>query len=307
MEVIKLNGKKIDDNVVAAIGFFDGVHLAHQVLINKAIEIGKKDKLKTAVITFDIHPKTVLFGLDYYYITPLEKKLEKIKTFDIDYVYLIEFDKEKAQLTPEVFIDYYIQNLHTLVCGFDFKFGVRGSGNVKTLKTKAPFRTVVVHEQTYEGYKIGSTHIRDLILSGQVGHIKETLGDYYAIRGEVVHGAKKGRLIGYPTANIDTDGYLIPKPGVYATMTKYNGEWFQSMTSIGHNPTLNCNVDLSVESYLFGFEKMIYGEIIETVFLHRLREEIKFDQIEALIAQIDEDGKNTKELLKTHEFYLQHH
>jgi len=306
MEIIKLNGKKIEDNVVAAIGFFDGVHKAHQALINEAIKIGQKENLKTAVITFDVHPKTVLFGLDYFYITPLSKKISKLEQFDIDYLYLIEFDKDKAQLTPEAFIDYYIANLHTLVCGFDFKFGVRGSGNVKTLKTKAPFRTVVIHELTHEGYKIGSTHIRDLVMSGQVDKIEDTLGEYYAISGEVVHGAKKGRLIGYPTANIDTDGYLIPKAGVYATMTKYNDQWYPSMTSVGHNPTLNCNVNLSVESYLFDFDQMIYGESIETVFLKRLRDEQKFDRIEALIEQIDADGEETKKFLISNQFYLQH-
>ena len=140
--------------------------------------------------------------------------------------------------------------------------GVRGSGNVKTLLQDARFETIVVKEVTFEGYKVGSTHIRDLINSGQVENVTEVLGDYYSLKGEVIHGAKKGRMIGYPTANIDTGDYLIPKKGVYATMTKVAGKWYQSMSSIGHNPTLNCRVDLSVESNIFDFDQDIYGDTI---------------------------------------------
>lgn len=297
MEVIKLNGVKIQPNTVAAIGFFDGVHLAHQELIEKTIEYGNKHNLKKAIITFDIHPKSVLFGLDYFYITPLERKIDIFKKFDVDFLYIIEFTKEKASLTPDEFIEYYIQGINTIVCGFDFKFGVRGSGNVKTLKEHPEIKTIVVDEITYDGYKVGSTHIRDLINSGLVDQIKEVMGDYYSVKGEVIHGAKKGRTIGYPTANMNTLDYLIPKNGVYATMTKVDGVWYKSMSSIGHNPTMNCMVDVSVESYMFDFDKEIYGEIIELKFIKRLRDELKFDSLEALIDRIDQDGVETLEIL----------
>ncbi|MFH5881463.1 bifunctional riboflavin kinase/FAD synthetase [Liberiplasma polymorphum] len=298
MEIIKLNGIKIAPNTVAAIGFFDGVHLAHKTLIETMKNHAKEHALKTAIITFDIHPKSVLFDLDYTYITPIERKIEKIATLGVDYLYLIEFSKDKAKLSPEAFIDTYLNGLHTLVCGFDFKFGVRASGTVETLKNHKEFNTIVVGELTYEGYKIGSTHIRDLILSGQVNHVLETLGDYYSVRGEVIHGEKKGRAIGYPTANIDTGDYLIPKKGVYATKTKVNDIWYPSMSSIGHNPTLNCKTDLSVESYLFDFDRQIYGEIIEIKFIKRLRDEIKFNSVEALIDQIKQDEIETLNILK---------
>jgi riboflavin kinase/FMN adenylyltransferase len=297
MNVITLNGVKIKPNTVAAIGFFDGVHLAHKQLIQTAINIGKQHGYETAIITFDIHPKSILYGLDYFYITPLERKLEIFKEFDIDTIYIVEFTKEKAVLKPQEFIDYYLQNIHTLVCGFDFKFGVRGSGNVRTLQQYATFETIVVDEITYDGYKVGSTHIRDLINSGHVDQVVDVLGDYYSIRGEVIHGAKKGRMIGYPTANIDTGEYLVPKNGVYATMTKVDGVWYQSMSSIGHNPTLNCRVDVSVESNIFDFDQEIYGKTIEIRFIKRLRDELKFDSIEALIAKIDQDKVDTLDIL----------
>jgi riboflavin kinase/FMN adenylyltransferase len=275
MKVIKLNGIKIESNTVAAIGFFDGVHLAHKELINKTIEIGNKKNLKKAVITFDVHPKSVLFGLDYYYITPLERKIEIIKQFDIDFLYIIEFNKDKAQLKPHEFIDFYLQGLNTIVCGFDFKFGVRGSGNLKTLLEHKEFETEVVSEITYDGYKVGSTHIRDLINSGLVDQIKEVMGDYYSIKGEVIHGAKKGRTIGYPTANLNTKDYLIPKNGVYATLTKVNGVWHHSMSSVGHNPTMNCMVEVSVESHIINFDEDLYGKTLEMKFIKRLRDELK--------------------------------
>lgn len=298
MKIKTLNGTKIDKNTVAAIGFFDGVHLAHKELINKTIEIGNQHNLKKAVITFDVHPKSILFDLDYFYLTPLERKIEIFSEFDIDYIYVIEFSKQKASMKPQDFIEYYLKDIHTLVCGFDFKFGVRGSGNVDHLQADQRFETVVVKEVTYEGYKVGSTHIRDLIQSGQVENVVEVLGDYYSIKGEVIHGAKKGRLIGYPTANVDTNDYLIPKKGVYVTRTKVGDTWYDSMSSIGHNPTLNCRVDLSVESNIFDFNQEIYGQIIEVQFIKRLRDEIKFTDVNALIKKIDQDKVDSINILK---------
>lgn len=298
MKVIKLNGMKLEKNTVAAIGFFDGVHLAHKELINKTIEFGNKNNLKKAVITFDVHPKSILFDLDYHYLTPLKRKLEILEEFDLDFVYVIEFTKEKAVLTPEDFVNYYLNNIHTIVCGFDFKFGVRGSGTTNTLKEDSRFNTIVVDEVTYEGYKVGSTHIRDLINSGQVDKVHEVLGDFYSVKGEVIHGAKKGRTIGYPTANCDTNNYLIPKTGVYVTKTKYDGTWYDSMSSVGHNPTLNCLAVVSVESNIFHFNKEIYGEEIEIKFIKRLRDELKFDSVEGLIKKIDQDKIDSIEVLK---------
>lgn len=298
MNVITLNGRKMKENTAAAIGFFDGVHMAHQKLIHEMIQLADQEGLRKAVITFDVHPKSVLFGLDYYYITPLERKIEELKRFDIDDLYIIEFTKEKAQLQPHEFIECYLKGIHSLVCGFDFKFGVRGSGTVSTLLEHPDFKTIIVPEVTYDGFKVGSTHIRDLINSGLVEQIEEILGDYYSIKGEVIHGAKKGRTIGYPTANIDTKDYIIPKNGVYATMTKVDGKWYQSMSSVGHNPTLNCRMDVSVESHLFDFNEDIYGEIVELKFIKRLRDEKKFTSVEDLVATIDLDQVLSLEILK---------
>ncbi len=298
MEIITMNGNGIQKKTAAAIGFFDGVHRAHRRLIEQMITIAEQKGLEKAVITFDKHPKNVLFGIDYYYITPLQRKLEKLAAFDIDKVYLIEFDQKKASMEPRRFIERYLDHLDTLVCGFDFTFGLRASGNTETLEKFGRFDTVVVEKQTHEGHKIGSTHIRDLIRGGRVDEVVETLGEYYRIRGEVIHGSKQGRTIDYPTANIDVGEYLIPKKGVYATMSKVKNTWYKSMSSVGVNPTLSEGTTISVESYLFEFDDTIYGEVIDTVFIKRLRDEKKFDSKEALARQIDKDGEATLAILK---------
>lgn len=301
MIVKPLNGQTITPNTVAGIGFFDGLHRAHQTLIETTIAQAKEQNCPAAIITFDVHPKSVLLDLDYQYITPIEKKLERLKAFDLDTVYVIEFDKAKASLTPQAFIESYLYGLHTLVCGFDFHFGVRGSGTVETLREEASFKTVVIEPMLHDGYKIGSTYIRDLIRGGHVDEVPATLGRYYSLEGLVIHGEKKGREIGYPTANLNTGQYLIPKKGVYATQTRHGHRWYPSMATIGHNPTLNRNNALSVETYLFDFDDSLYGEVLEVRFLKRLRDEQKFANVQALIDQIDQDAVAARKILKKHE------
>ncbi len=298
MKIIDLKPHAIKKGTIAAIGFFDGVHKAHEVLIDKVIERGRKENLRKAVITFDDHPKSVLFDIDHYYITPFDHKIRRLQAFDLDEIYVIRFDKDVASMDPRSFIDAYLDNLSVLICGFDFKFGARASGDVGLLKSYAEFETDIVDKLTVDGYKIGSSLIRDLIRGGKVDDVPQLLGSYYRIRGNVMHGLKKGRTIDYPTANIDCGEYLIPKRGVYATMTLAEGTWYHSMSSVGFNPTLNPRDGISVESYLFDFEGELYGKPIETVFIKRLRDEKKFESAAALKAQIDQDGSTALELLK---------
>lgn len=303
-QVLTLTPNTIQEPLIAAMGFFDGIHLAHQALIQKTINLGKLKQRKTAIITFDVHPKTIIYELEYRYITPFQQKIAMLKHFNVDYIYVINFNENIAKSDPQHFIDEYLTAIDTLVCGFDFKFGYRGSGNSDLLKKQSRFDTVVIEQMRYEQAKIGSTHIRDLIEAGYVDQIPTTLGRFYSIRGEVIHGAKKGRLIGYPTANIDVDHFMVPKTGVYITKTWYNDAWYDSMTSVGYNPTLNHQKLVSVESYLFDFDQTIYGEEIETYFLKRLRDEMKFDDVSTLIRRIDEDGKQSQEYLNNHQFPL---
>ena len=298
MKIIPLNEETPKARVAAAIGFFDGVHTAHRRLIETMKKEARRRGIPSAVITFDRHPKSVLTGNPYHYITPLSRKLRKIEAYDVDFVYLIRFSKEKAAMEPKAFIETYLKNIEVLVCGFDFSFGHRAQGSPETLKAHAGFETIVLKRQDHEGDKIGSTAIREAIIEGDMRTVKVLLGEYYTIEGTVIHGSKKGRTIGYPTANIDTHDYLVPKTGVYATRTHVNGAWHDSVSSVGYNPTLNRNEAVSVESHIFDFEEEVYGSNITVVFLKRLRDERAFESKAALIEQIDSDVENARDILK---------
>lgn len=298
MAVYSLNEHNLDDTMVAAIGFFDGLHIAHQSLFEKTFKIAKELGKKPVVITFDKHPQSVIFDLDFKYITPLSKKSEMLHQMGFKDVFVIQFTKAMASLKPEAFIDSYLKNVHAIVCGFDFKFGIGGQGSVRDLEIRDDFKTIVIEEKRISEQKIGSSLIRDLLRAGQVEAATILLGRYFSIKGEVISGEQKGRLIGYPTANIQTLDYLIPKKGVYATKTRIEDTLYDSMTSIGHNPTLNARHPLSVETYIFDFNQMIYGKTIETFFVKRLRDEEKFDSVADLIKQIDQDAVDTKACLK---------
>ncbi len=298
MNVTELNGVKIPRKTAAAIGFFDGVHEGHRALLEKTMELAEQRNLEKAVITFDKHPKAVLMDMDYRYITPLSKKLEIFEDYGVDTVYLIRFNKDKASLSPKTFIDHYLSDIDTLVCGFDFAFGAKAAGTAQTLMDHGDFETVVVSEQKRSGDKIGSTFIREAIEAGNVAVVKPYLGRYYSVEGKVVKGSQKGRTIRYPTANIDTGEYLVPARGVYATRTKVRGTWHDSISSVGHNPTLNPSGVLSVETHLFDFDDDIYGETIETSFIERIRDELHFPTAERLVERIEKDVEEAKSVLK---------
>ena len=294
-----LHPHTLTSEMIAVIGFFDGIHKAHQSLFDTAFHWAKTKGKTPVVITFDVHPKSVIYDLEMNYITPLPQKVNRLKAAGFETVFVIEFTPEKAQIKAHDFIQNYLTGLYGLVCGFDFRFGHGGQGDVTLLKEKAPFLIEVLKEVRHSDQKIGSSLIRELIENGKVEQVEDLLGRFYSIEGEVVHGEKKGRLIGYPTANLHTDHFIIPKKGVYASFTQVAGTVYPSMTSVGNNPTLNAHHPLSVESYLFDFDQTIYGEIIETYFVKRLRDEEKFDSVVDLIAQIDADAVATKTILAT--------
>ncbi|MFW6299190.1 MAG: bifunctional riboflavin kinase/FAD synthetase [Bacillota bacterium] len=298
MKIIPLNSETPKARVAAAIGFFDGVHTAHRSLIETMKKEAKARGIASAVITFDRHPKSVLSGEPYHYITPLSRKLRKIEAYDVDFIYLIRFDKDKAALQPKAFIDAYLKNVEVLVCGFDFSFGRHAQGTPETLKAYGAFETIVLKRQDHKGDKVGSTAIRKAILNGDMEKVHILMGEHYTIEGTVIQGAQKGRTIGYPTANIDTHEYLIPKTGVYASRTYVEGAWHDSVSSVGYNPTLSQNESVSVESHILDFDHELYGTSIAVVFIKRLRDEIAFDSKEALRERIDQDVEEARAILK---------
>ncbi|KKB38932.1 bifunctional riboflavin kinase/FAD synthetase [Bacillus thermotolerans] len=293
--------------LVMALGFFDGVHLGHQQVIGTAVEKANQQGAKSAVMTFDPHPSIVLGHKhkQVQYITPLEEKIKRIELLGVDYFFVVRFTSSFAALNPQEFIDSYIigLNVRHVVAGFDYTYGRLGKGTMETLpfhsREAFTFTTVEKLEDSEE--KISSTRIRQLLNEGEVAEASRLLGRPYEVKGTVIHGDKRGRKIGFPTANIEVEQEcLVPQSGVYAVKVKIKEEWYNGVCNIGYRPTFK-NPDersLSIEVHIFDFKQSIYGEEVTVKWYTRLRGEQKFDGIEALVAQIDRDKQKAIDYLK---------
>lgn len=294
---------KIEDEYVAAIGNFDGFHIAHRKLLDKAYEISKEKLLKLAIITFDLPPKQVVSDIENYTILKNAKqKKDILDHYEIDTVFLIHFNKHFQNFSKEEFIEHVItsNNIKYLVCGFDFGFGYQKDGDVNYLLKQKDFNTIVVDEIKYQDEKIGTSLINELIMNGEIEQANNLLTTPYSIIGNVVSGNQKGRTIGFPTANLKLSAnYRIPQPGVYATMIKYHNQMYYGMTNIGHNPTFNFAMNATIETNIFSFNKDIYDEEIEIFFYKYIRKEKIFDNVDLLIEQLNRDKQDIKEYFKT--------
>lgn len=296
MQVIKLDAnyqQQLSDGYVVAIGNFDGIHSAHAQILRMAKKIAKENNLKFGVMTFDTTPKKVVNQIENYYILRSQAQKEEIlNELGVDTLFLFEFTKEFANLSAQDFIQRFIisNSVKYLVCGFDYHFGKDKSGDVELLMSYPDFKTIILSQEKVDNLKIGSTYIHELVLQGNVEKANRLLTKPYSIVGKVIHGSKKGRNIGYPTANIlPIDNYRIPANGVYATKTIINGKAYESMSNIGHNPTFNYNNNIRIETNIFGFDGDLYGQMIEVVFYKYIRQEKVFDSIDDLIKQMAKD------------------
>lgn len=283
---------------VMALGYFDGMHKGHQKVIRTAKEVADKLGISSAVMTFNPHPKEVLTkqAKPFKYITPLSDKIEKINSLGIDTVYVVEFTPAFAKLDPQTFVDDYLIDLGAVhvVAGFDFTYGAYGKGTMATLPYHACERlnvTIVDKcEQNHE--KVSSTKVRQLLADGLVEKIPFYLGEPYQLQGTVIDGDKRGRTIGFPTANIKpSDRYLIPKTGVYAVKLYLSGVRYLGVCNVGFKPTFHEERpdEPSIEVHLFDFQNEIYGEKVIVEWCLRIRDEQKFSGIDELVAQIHAD------------------
>ncbi|PLR84256.1 bifunctional riboflavin kinase/FAD synthetase [Bacillus canaveralius] len=284
--------------VAMALGFFDGVHLGHQKVIQTAKDFAEQKGLQSAVMTFDPHPSVVLGRSEQQieYISPLPEKIDLISRLEIDYLYIVRFTKEFANLLPQEFVDNYIIGLHVdhAVAGFDFSYGRMGKGTMETITfhSRGRFTFTTVPELSEGSEKISSTLIRSRIRNGKTEDLPQLLGRYYQTAGIVIHGDKRGRTIGFPTANVNIpEDWLIPPPGVYAVRVKVSGSWYYGVCNIGYKPTFNQEKAArpSVEVHIFEFSGDIYGEQLMIEWHLHIREEQKFSGIEELVAQIERD------------------
>ena len=278
---------------VVLIGNFDGIHLGHQKLISKAKRIAQQKKQKLVLITFNPHPREIINNIEMDLILPYKEKKLLLKNYGIDKIDEIKFTNKLSKLSAEEFAKEYIYKAHNpsdIVIGKNFKFGHKARGDAKLLKDSLS-KKVKVHSidiKRLDSLVISSSEIKKLISKGNIDKVNKLLGRNYYISGKVIHGEKRGRLIGFPTTNLSTEWNFLPKKGVYVSKVVISDKSYQSITNIGVRPTFNAN-SLQIESHIFDFNKNVYGKKIKIYFLARIRSEKKFETVEKLIENITKD------------------
>jgi riboflavin kinase/FMN adenylyltransferase len=275
-----------------ALGTFDGVHLGHREVLRGA----------DAVVTFDPHPMTVLApGRVPPQLTTMVRKARLVGTLGIDELVLVPFDRGTADQSAEEFVTEVLVgrlDARGVRVGENFRFGRDARGTAAMLQADPRFETTVVPVLRAEGDTVSSTRVRELVARGAVDEAAELLGAPFALCGPVEHGEKRGRELGYPTANIvPPPGHALPAHGVYACRANLaDGSVRSAAVSIGIRPQFESVLGVLVEAYLLDFAGDIYGQELELEFLHRLRGEQRFDGVDELIAQIDRDVDDTRRL-----------
>ena len=302
MKVIFDPEEPIENSTSATIGNFDGVHLGHKKILSAIKEEAREQGLSSCVITFHPHPQKVLQNIDIPLLFPIRERLRLLEQEGIDVVACYTFTKEIAMISAEDFVKDILVgklNLKHLIVGPDFAFGRKRQGNLELLNKMGKeygFDTEVVETAFVDGEIVSSTSIRSLVREGNAKKASKLLGYNFYIEGQVKEGERRGREIGFPTANIETDWDILPKIGVYATWANVEGKKHQSITNIGYRPTFGNN-RLLIETHIFGFKDDIYRKRIKIEFVDRVRDERKFDSPEALVEQITKDVERVKEIL----------
>lgn len=290
---------------VATIGFFDGVHRGHRFLINQVKEAAAKDGLCSALVTFPVHPRQVI-QTTYrpLLLTSPQEKIELLETTAADYCILLPFTHELSLLSAKEFMQLLRDkfNIRTLVIGYDHRFGHNRSESFDDYCRYGKELDIYIERArayTDGEAKISSSVIRQLLKEGNVSLAAKFLGYNYFLDGTVVDGYKVGRKIGFPTANLQVDcpDKLIPSEGVYAVYVYVEGKKWAGMLNIGHRPTLNNGMNLSIEVNILGFSDNIYHKEMRIEFVKYLRAEEKYDTIDALIAQMHKDREETARIL----------
>jgi riboflavin kinase/FMN adenylyltransferase len=289
-----------------AIGFFDGVHLGHAEVVRRAVERARERGQTPAVLTFDPHPRVVL-GKDKYHtvLTPFPGKRELFESLGVEMALVLSFTLDFARVSAERFVRDLLVPLGvaTAVVGFDFRFGHRGLGDAELLRQASggAIDVQVVEPVYLGGEKVSSTRIRGLLEAGRCGEAAELLGRPYEVQGTVVHGKALGRQLGFPTANLETASpYFIPRYGVYAVTVAGEGlsKPLGGVINVGVRPTVDkAGGEPKLEVHLFDFSGDLYGKCLTVRFHSFLRPEMKFDSLDALIAQIGRDAAEARKLL----------
>lgn len=292
---------------VVTSGTFDGVHTGHRKIIHRIMELADDINGESVILTFEPHPRLILAPHDtsLRLLTTLDEKLELLEYMGIAHTLIIPFNREFAALSSQQFVqNVLIGTLHThsLVIGYDHQFGRNREGsfaNLKKLSSSLGFHVEEIPAQDVDNVHVSSTKIRQALLDGNVQAAARYLSYPYQLRGTVVDGSKIGRTLGYPTANIQIDNNLklIPAIGIYAVKVEIEGQLFHGMMSIGRRPTIEDTEKISLEVYIFEMNKNLYGQSLIIYMIERMRDEVKYNNVEELKQQLQFDEQQAKSIL----------
>jgi riboflavin kinase/FMN adenylyltransferase len=287
-------------NPILTIGTFDGVHVGHQKIIEKMQELAREKDGETVIFTFFPHPRMIVspdnHGVEL--IQSQEEKLEKLRRLGVDHLIIFPFTKEFSEITAESFVtDILVKklNIHTIIVGYDHQFGKNREGNLAYLEKKGMnfgFEVVEIKAHEINDVNVSSSKIRQALKDGNIEIANHYLNEPFEIWGQVVHGNKLGRTIGFPTANIGIDDILkiTPARGVYAvTISVDESQTYYGMLNIGVRPTVNQDFKETIEVHIFDFSEDIYNQNVKIKFFEKIREEQKFNGLDSLINQLNKD------------------
>lgn len=289
-------------NLSICLGFFDGVHQGHKVVLKNTVNLALQNNLKSAVITFKEHPLCYLQNRTPQYIIQPQDRLEFFEKQGIDYVYMLDFDEDIADLIAFDYLkDVLVKNFQPkfITTGFNHFFGANKQGDsamLRAYQSEFGYKYYEIPPITYDNTLISSSKIRQLVTQGFVDNIKNLLGEYFYVKGRVVTGDRIGRTISFPTANIKYPQNIIKPPkGSYVTVVEIDGKKYKAVSNLGKRPTVTCSNSLLLEAHLIDFNENIYDKDIKVSFVKKIRDEKKFDSLPDLKSQIVKDEIFAKE------------
>ena len=292
---------EIERPTVLTLGVFDGLHLGHQLIMRTVVERARAAGAVPTVITFDPHPRAVLHPESAPpLLQTFDQKIEAFGVLGIEQTIVIRFTRAFAQVRAGEFLRaevYERLQAREVYLGHGFAFGRDREGNIALLKSMSErlgFYAAEVPEVRLRGRRVSSSRIRESLAAGKVNLARRMLGRPYGVEGRVVRGDERGRLLGFPTANLRPQNRVIPRDGVYVTATLIEGAWRRSVTNVGTRPTFERKTEPSVETYVLDWTGDLYGDVVRVRFLHRLRDERKFASVEDLKRQIDRDVERAR-------------
>ncbi|MES2579700.1 MAG: bifunctional riboflavin kinase/FAD synthetase [Pseudomonadota bacterium] len=301
MQVFRHIPATLQSPIALAIGNFDGMHLGHQALLARLIEVAKANNLTPAVMTFEPHPREFFTPLNApSRLCNLREKLEYFIAAGVEKTFVCAFNQRFSAISAQAFMDEILRkkmHVDTILVGEDFRFGAKRTGTVADFKANQ-FDLIDFAPINFANERISSTRVRDALSYGNLQLASELLGRHYSISGKVVHGAKRGRELGFPTANIHIKHERPALTGVYAV--KLDG--LESVANLGVRPTIAGVPKLSLEVHILDFNDDLYGRHVHVEFLHKIRDEMKFNGLDALKAQIAQDVIDARQYFEKTEF-----